>query len=94
MVVKNLRKKNRKIQYRCKVVFDFNFIIYNIIKIKRKVGTKIMSAKSIRKPTQIKGIRKLDRGVARVNMKKAGYTQMNKHRSGKSTFASIWRQFV
>lgn len=53
-----------------------------------------MSAKSIRKPTQIKGIRKLDRGVARVNMKKAGYTQMNKHRSGKSTFASIWRQFV
>lgn len=41
-------------------------------------------------------MRKLKRSVARANMKRAGYTQINKKKYGdtKSFFARNWRKFL
>lgn len=41
-------------------------------------------------------MRKLMRSVARANMKRAGFTKINKKRGygGKSFFAMNWRKFV
>lgn len=41
-------------------------------------------------------MRKLMRSVARANMKRAGYTQINKRKNGSkhSFFALNWRKFV
>lgn len=39
-------------------------------------------------------MRKLMRSVARANMKRAGFTKINKKHSGKSFFAMNWRKFV
>lgn len=39
--------------------------------------------------------RKIDRGVARVNMKKSGHVQVCKHSKGhKSWFSGFWRNFA
>jgi hypothetical protein len=43
---------------------------------------------------RVTGVRKIDREVARNNMKAAGYTQINKNKSGRSLFAANWRRFV
>lgn len=40
-------------------------------------------------------MRKLKRSVARHNMLRAGYTQLNKKDAdGKSKFAKLWRNYV
>lgn len=40
-------------------------------------------------------MRKLMRKIARHNMKRAGFTQLNKKRAdGQSIFAKLWRQYV
>lgn len=48
-----------------------------------------------RKSVYIEGCKRLDRMVAHRNMKKAGYTQINKKEAdGTSKFAKMWRDFV
>jgi hypothetical protein len=44
--------------------------------------------KTTRKPERITGIRKLDRAVAKANMKKRGLTRINRG------FAAQWREYV
>lgn len=39
--------------------------------------------------------RKIDRGVARVNMKKSGHVKVCKHSKGqKSWFSCVWKDFA
>lgn len=57
-----------------------------------------MNNSTIRVPTRIHG-RKIDRAVAKVNMKKAGYTQICKQTNLKgekspSKFSEHWREFI
>lgn len=44
--------------------------------------------------TQRTGCKRIDREVARGNMKRAGYTQINKNKGGGSLFSRCWRDFV
>lgn len=41
-------------------------------------------------------MRKIKRMIARENMKRAGYTRLNKKRGGGgvSTFARMWKQYI
>ena len=39
-------------------------------------------------------MRKLARSIARANMKRAGFVQINKKKDGSSFFAQNWRKFV
>ena len=43
---------------------------------------------------KVKGVKKIDREVAKNNMKKAGYTQICKDKGGGSLFANNWELFV
>lgn len=39
-------------------------------------------------------MRKLKRSVAHANMRRKGYTGVNKKRAGESFFSKHWREFV
>ena len=39
-------------------------------------------------------MRKIKRMIARENMKRAGYTRLNKKRGGVSTLARMWKQYI
>ena len=43
---------------------------------------------------RVTGCKKLDREIAKKNMKEAGYTQICKDKGGGSFFANNWREFV
>jgi hypothetical protein len=52
-------------------------------------------SKQKRKSVYVEGCKRLDRAVAHRNMKKAGYTQLNKKDAdGTSKFSKMWRDFV